>query len=71
MFWAEADLEASQTQDLGDIVPKLLKIKKTGLSMRFRMRIEIGDGRTTPPDNVVTEMNTLLKDVKNDFQLKK
>jgi len=67
---AEADLEPSQIQDLGDIVPKLLEIKKTGLPMRFRLRIEIGDGKTAPPENVVKEVNTLLKDVKEDLQLK-
>lgn len=70
-FWAEADLEPSQIQDMGDIVPQILKIKKTGLPIRFRMRIEVGDGKTAPPDNMVTEMNVLLKDVKSDLQLKK
>lgn len=71
MFWTEADLEPSQIQDLGDIVPQLLKIKKTGLPMRFRLRIEIGDGKSAPPENVVKELNVLLKDVKGDLQLKK
>jgi hypothetical protein len=70
MLCAEADLEPSQIQDLGDIVPKLLEIKKTGLPMRFRLRIEIGDGKAAPPENVVKEVNTLLRDVKKDFQLK-
>jgi hypothetical protein len=55
---------------LGDIVPKLLEIKKTGLRIRFRLRIEIGDGKTAPPENVVREVNTLLRDVKEDLQLK-
>lgn len=70
MLCAEADLEPSQIQDLGDIVPKLLEIKKTGLRMRFRLRIEIGDGKTAPPENVIKEVNTLLRDVKTDLQLK-
>ncbi|MBU4582289.1 MAG: DUF499 domain-containing protein [Proteobacteria bacterium] len=70
MLCAEADLEPSQIQDLGDIVPKLLEIKKTGLRMRFRLRIEIGDGKTAPPENVVKEVNTLLRDVKKDLQLR-
>lgn len=70
MLCAEADLEPSQIQDLGDIVPKLLKIKKTGLPMRFRLRIEIGDGKTAPPENVVKEVNALLRDVKEDMLLK-
>ena len=67
---AEADLEPSQIQDLGDIVPKLLEIKKTGLPMRFRLRIEIGDGKTPPPENVVKDVNALLRDVKEELQLK-
>jgi hypothetical protein len=70
MFCAEADLEPSQLQDLGDIVPNLLKIKKMGLPMRFHLRIEIGDGKTVPSENMLKEMNLLLKDVKEDFQLK-
>jgi hypothetical protein len=70
MLCAEADLEPSQLQDLGDIVPKLLEIKKTGLRMRFRLRIEIGDGKAAPPENVVKEVNTLLRDVKEDLQLR-
>lgn len=67
---AEADLEPSQIQDLGDIVPKLLEIKKKGLPMRFRLRIELGDGKTAPPESMVKEVNTLLRDVKEDLQLK-
>jgi hypothetical protein len=70
MLCAEADLEPSQLQDLGGIVPKLLEIKKTGLRMRFRLRIEIGDGKTAPPENMVKEVNTLLGDVKEEMQLK-
>jgi len=70
MLCAEADLEPSQIQDLGDIVPKLLEIKKAGLPIRFRMRVEVGDGKTAPPENAVKEVNTLLRDVKKDMQLR-
>ena len=70
MLCAEADLEPSQIQDLGDIVPKLLEIKKTGLPMRFRLRIEIGDGKAAPPEKEAKELNALLKDIKEEWQLK-
>jgi hypothetical protein len=70
MLCAEADLEPSQIQDLGDIVPKLLEIKKTGLPMRFRLRIEIGDGKAAPPEKEAKELNALLKDITEEWQLK-
>ena len=38
--------------------------------MRFRLRIEIGDGKTPPPENAIEEVNTLLRDVKEDLQLR-
>jgi hypothetical protein len=69
-LFAEADLEPSQIQDLGDIVPKLLDIKKAGLPMRFRLRIEIGDGKTAPPENAVKDVNALLRNVKEELQLR-
>jgi len=68
---AEADLEPVQIQDLGDIVPKLLDIKKkTGLPMRFHLRIEMGDGKNSPPKNTTEEVNTLLRDVNEGLQLR-
>jgi hypothetical protein len=67
----ESDLEPVQIQDLGDIVPKLLDIKKkTGLPIRFHVRIEIGDGKTTPSESATKDVNTLLADVKAEWQLK-
>ena len=68
---AEADLEPAQIQDLGDIVPKLLDIKKkSGLPMRFHLRIEIGDGITSPPENAAKELNKLLGDIKEALRFK-
>jgi hypothetical protein len=67
----EADLEPGQIQDLGDIVPKLLDIKKkSGLPLRFHVRIEMGDGKTAPPEKEAKELNALLKDIKEEWQLK-
>lgn len=67
---ATAELEPSEIQDLGDIVPQLLEIKaKADMPIKFRVRIEIGDGLTPPPENVVREVKTLLENVKSDFLL--
>jgi len=68
---AEADLEPGQIQDLGDIVPKLLDVKKkSGLPIRFRICIEIGDGKIPPPENLVKDVNALLRNVKEELQLR-
>lgn len=68
---AEADLEPSQVQDLGDVVPKLLELKaKTNTPIRFHVRIELGDGKMQPPEEAAKEANALLKGVKEDFQLR-
>lgn len=40
------------------------------MSIRFRMRVEVGDGKSAPAENMVKEMNILQKDVNGDLQLK-
>jgi hypothetical protein len=71
VLFAEADLEPSQVQDLGDIVPKLLEIKaRANAPIRFHVRIELGDGKTQPPEEVGKEANALLKGVKEEFELR-
>ena len=66
-----SELDPSQMQDLADLVPKLLQIKaKANTSLRFSIRIEMGDGKTLPPAEVTKEVNALLKQVKADLQLK-
>ena len=67
---ARAELEPSKIQDLGDIVPKLLDIKKKAdVPLTFRVQIELGDGVKPPPEQVAKEMNTLLEDIKKGFML--
>ncbi|MEI6149812.1 MAG: DUF499 domain-containing protein, partial [bacterium] len=67
---AVADLEPSQVQDLGDIVPKLLEIKtKSNIPIRFQIRIELGDGKTMPSAEVAQKANALLKGIKEGLQL--
>jgi hypothetical protein len=68
---ASAELEPSQVQDLGDIIPKLLEIKtKANAPIRFLVRIEMGDGKTLPSDEAVKEANALLKSVKEDLKFR-
>ncbi len=68
---AVADLEPSQIQDLGDIMPKLLEVKtKTNTPIRFQVRIEMGDGKTMPSADVAQKANAILKGVKEDMQLR-
>lgn len=68
---AVADLEPSQIQDLGDIMPKLLEIKaKSNEPIRFHVRIEMGDGKKPPSDEAAKEVNFLLKEVKKEMELR-
>jgi len=67
-----AELEPSQVQDFGDIVPKLLQIKtKLNLPIRFHVRLEVGDGKNVPSAEAINEINAVLRGVKEEFQLKK
>jgi len=67
---ASAELEPSQVQDLGEIMPGLLKIKaKANTPIRFHVDIEVGDGKTPPSKEAANAFNKVLKKVKEDFQL--
>lgn len=68
---AESELAPSEIQELGDIVPELLKLKaKANLPIRFHIRIELGDGKTMPPEELAKKVNALLKKVREDFGLR-
>jgi hypothetical protein len=68
---ATAELSPSQIQDLGDIVDKLTQIKaKTNTPLKFFVRIEVGDGKTKPAEQISKEINTLLKQVKDELELR-
>lgn len=68
---ADAELEPSEIQDLGDIMPDLLKLKaKMNIPFLFHFRIEMGDGNTPPSPEVAKEANKLLKAVKDNLQLR-
>lgn len=67
---AAADLEPSEVQDLADLVPQLLEIKaRTNIPMRFQIRLDLGDGAERPTEEVVVQINELLRSLKSDFKL--
>ena len=70
MLVAEAELESSQIQDLGDVLPKLLELRtKYETPIRFKFRIELGDGKAVPSAEAKQKANAILKGVKETLQL--
>jgi hypothetical protein len=66
----ETQMEPSEVQDLGDAVAKLWEIKaKAGVPIVINVRIEVGDGNAVPPPEVLNEINQLLADLKDGFQV--
>jgi hypothetical protein len=67
---AAVELEVPQLQEFGDIVLQFLEIKaKADVPITFRVQIELGDGRETPPDDVTEQINALLDGLKDGFRL--
>lgn len=67
---AQAALEPSEIQDLGDIMPQLLEIKnKSGSPLVFRVQIEFGDGESEPNAESKAAINSQLGSLKEGFQL--
>lgn len=68
---ALAELSPSQIQDLGDVIPKLLEVRtKFNTPILFKIRIEIGDGVTIPSSEIAQKVNTILKGISDDMQVK-
>lgn len=68
--WAESELEPSEVQDLGDVIPQLLAIKsKSGCPVTFKVRIEVGDADNVPDQATIAEINQILGDLRPGFQL--
>jgi hypothetical protein len=68
---AIAELQPSEIQDLGEVMPELLKIKaKRNTPIRFRITIELGDGENSPSQEVAKELNAILKKIKEELQLR-
>ena len=66
---AHGELEPSEVQDLAELIPRLLELKaKFSIPLRFRVQIELGDGKETPSEEMVKEINNLLKELKDGFE---
>lgn len=67
---AQAALEPSEIQDLGDLIPQLLEIKnKANAPLVFRVQIEFGDGVQKPDAQCTKEVNDLLEGLKPGLKL--
>jgi len=67
---AHAELEPSEIQDLAEIIPNLLELKaKFNTPLKFRVQIELGDGKEKPSEETAKEINKLLKQLKDGFEL--
>ena len=65
---AEAELGIEEIQDLADIVADI-QAAAAGLSVRFRLRFELGSGHPVPAE-VVEQIAALLSGVSTDLNLK-
>ncbi len=71
VFAAETELEPNQIQDLGELIPELLKLKaKANLNMKFRVRFEAGNEAQPPDQAVIDQINKLLEGVQDGFELR-
>jgi hypothetical protein len=43
---------------------------KSTVTIRFRIQIDVGDGKTVPPKNVTTEVTEVLAEISCDMQLR-
>ena len=67
---ASVDLEPSEIMNLADAMPQILEVKaKANLPLKFRVRIEVGDGQELPSADVAADLNTILGEVKDGFRL--
>jgi hypothetical protein len=67
---AHAELEPSEIQDLVEIIPNLLELKaQFTIPLTFRVQIELGDGKERPLEEAAKEINKLLKELKDGFEL--
>ena len=67
---AQAELEPSEIQDLGDLIPQLLEIKtKIDMPLKFRVRIEFGDGEQDASPESVASINELLESIRAGFKI--
>lgn len=66
---AEADLRPDQIQDLADQLADIAKAA-VGLTLKFRVRIELGDGTANPSADAVEAINKVLREVSDELEIK-
>ena len=66
---AETFLEIGNIQDLADQIPDITK-KAAGNNIKFKIYIELGDGKTPPDNKTVEELNQLLSKVSDKLRLR-
>ena len=67
---AAGELQPAEVQELGDVIPKFLAVRtKAGLPIRFHVRVELGDGKAVPAEEIVREVNALLQHIQKDLTL--
>ena len=67
---ASGELEPSEIQDLGDLVPELLKIKDSAEApLVFRIQIDFGAELKVPPPAEIEKINALLGKLKQGLKL--
>ena len=67
---AETQLAANEVQDLGEAIPALLALLAASQTpLRFTVRLELGDGRTTPPTELIEKIDAVLSKVQDGWRL--
>jgi hypothetical protein len=71
VYVAEADLEPSEVQDLGEAIPKLLNIiAATNTVLQFHIRVVAGSDKK-PADKIVAQkLNVALKGIRGSLELR-
>jgi hypothetical protein len=71
VLMAADEFSAEEVQELGDVIHKLLAVStKQNTPLHFHVRIELGDGKTRPSDEAAKQVNALLKNVKEELELR-
>ncbi len=67
-YGGAADLEPNELQDLVDVLPEVMKAS-AGASLRFHLRITLGDGDQVAPESLQT-LNEILEGVHGELRLR-
>lgn len=71
VYSAQADLEPSEVQDLGEAIPKLLaETASTDTPLRFHVRVEVGSEKRPTEEELAKKLAKILKGVKGAMELR-